>query len=212
MEFEILVTRASHKRYAGAISHIISDASKKRGTGIANRTPEYIARKITSGHAILALCETEVAGFCYIETWGHKQYVANSGLVVAEPFRHNGLAAKIKQKAFALSRSLYPDARLFGITTSLPVMKINSSLGYKPVTFSELTDDNDFWQGCRGCNNYDILMRNDHQMCLCTGMLYDPHENHEALPKPTKKHWQQFKGFLNQRSKRLKKFNLNKNV
>jgi hypothetical protein len=50
-------------------------------------------------------------------------------------------------------------------------MKINSELGYRPVTFSELTQDEDFWKGCQSCPNYDILLRCNHRMCLCTGML-----------------------------------------
>ncbi len=52
-------------------------------------------------------------------------------------------------------------------------MKINYELGYKPVTFSELTDDPEFWKGCQTCTNYDVLQRTDKKMCLCTGMLYD---------------------------------------
>ena len=65
-------------------------------------------------------------------------------------------------------------AKIFGITTSLAVMRINSELGYKPVTFSELTSDESFWKGCQSCPNYDILTRNKRNNCLCTGMLYDP--------------------------------------
>ncbi len=208
MEFTLVVANESHLRYANAISNLIRDASQKRGTGIANRPAAYIAEKITSGHAILALHKEEVAGFCYIETWGHKQYVANSGLIVAEPYRHHGLAARIKKKAFALSRQLYPGARLFGITTSLAVMKINSSLGYKPVTFSELTDDEAFWKGCRGCKNYDILQRHEHKMCLCTGMLYDPAtRNGQAVPAKNQR-WEKFKRFVKSKSrKRLKILN-----
>ena len=53
-------------------------------------------------------------------------------------------------------------------------MKLNSRMGYVPVTFSELTEDEEFWRGCQGCCNYDILQRNNRRMCLCTGMLYDP--------------------------------------
>jgi hypothetical protein len=47
-------------------------------------------------------------------------------------------------------------------------------LGYRPVTFSELTDDPEFWKGCQTCKNFDILTRTERKMCLCTGMLYDP--------------------------------------
>jgi hypothetical protein len=155
---------------------MIADAALKRGTGIAKRTPEYIQKKMEEGKAIIAIetATQEVAGFCYIEAWQSLGYVANSGLIVNEKFRHHGLAMKIKRAAFKLTREKYPNAKLFGITTSLAVMKINSALGYKPVTFSELTSDESFWNGCSGCVNYDILQRTERKICLCTGMLYDP--------------------------------------
>ncbi len=174
MKINVLVASEKHTVYAEAISKLISEASHARGTGIANRSADYIAAKIMSGHAVIALAGDDLAGFCYIETWEHKKYVANSGLVVADRYRKQGLARRIKEKAFRLSRQLYPQAKLFGITTSLPVMKINTALGYRPVTFAELTDDRQFWQGCQGCRNYDILERNNFGMCLCTGMLFDP--------------------------------------
>ncbi|VAW25792.1 N-acetyl-L-citrulline:glutamate N-acetyltransferase [hydrothermal vent metagenome] len=208
MDFKIIVATANHTKYAPAISAMISEASRKRGTGIANRTAAYIEQKMQEKHAILALYRGTVAGFCYIETWSHHKYVANSGLIVANHFQHQGLAAKIKTKAFELSKSLYPDSKLFGITTSLPVMKINSALGYKPVTFSELTDDKDFWKGCQGCKNIDILKRNDHKMCLCTGMLYQPNGEIKMAPEPKKKRWKQFKSFFVERAKRLKKLKI----
>jgi GNAT superfamily N-acetyltransferase len=116
------------------------------------------------------------AGFCYIEVWGHGKYVAHSGLIVAPKFRGKGLAKKIKKEVFELSLEKYPKAKVFGITTGMAVMKINSHLGYKPVHFSELTDDPEFWKGCQTCKNYDVLTRTERKMCLCTGMLYDPED------------------------------------
>jgi hypothetical protein len=113
------------------------------------------------------------ACFCYIEKWGHGKYVAHSGLIVAPKFRGKGLAKKIKTEIFNLSKKKYPDSKVFGITTSKTVMRINFELGYRPVSFSELTDDPEFWKGCRTCVNYDILTRTDKKMCLCTGMLND---------------------------------------
>ncbi|OJX90131.1 MAG: GNAT family N-acetyltransferase [Paludibacter sp. 47-17] len=160
--------------YVDTILKTIEEAAKIRGTGIARRSPEYIELKISERKAIIALSGDEFAGFCYIETWGNKQFVANSGLIVVDKFRGNGLAKRIKKKAFELSRQRYPDAKIFGLTTGLAVMKINSELGYKPVTFSELTDDESFWKGCQSCVNYDILQRTGRKHCLCTGMLYDP--------------------------------------
>ncbi len=168
----------SHIKYAQDICDMIEDAAKKRGTGIAKRSPAYITSKINEGKAVIALNnDNEVAGFCYIEAWEGKGYVANSGLIVNEKFRNRGLAKSIKKKAFELTRKKFPDAKLFGITTSLAVMKINSELGYKPVTFSELTKDDAFWNGCKSCVNHDILMRTDRKLCLCTGMLYKPKKN-----------------------------------
>ena len=146
-----------------------------RGTGIAKRSPDYIEQKIDEGKAVIAITDqNEWVGFCYIETWGNKKFVANSGLIVVDKFRGSGLARRIKRKAFNLSRQRYPNAKIFGLTTGLAVMKINSELGYKPVTFSELTDDEAFWKGCESCVNYDILQHTNRRHCLCTGMLYDP--------------------------------------
>lgn len=173
-KIKIVVADESHIGFVDTILSTIETAAKARGTGIAKRSPEYIKKKMEEGKAIIAFVNDEFAGFCYIETWGDKKFVANSGLIVVEKFRGHGLAKAIKKKAFDLSRSRYPEAKIFGLTTGLAVMKINSDLGYKPVTFSELTDDKDFWKGCEACVNFDILQRNNNKMCLCTGMLYDP--------------------------------------
>jgi hypothetical protein len=174
-EIQIMVARESHLFYVQTILETIEAAAKVRGTGIAKRSPDYVKQKILEGKAIIAITTTdEFAGFCYIESWGNKKFVANSGLIVVDKFRGHGLAKRIKRKAFDLSRERFPDAKIFGLTTGLAVMKINSELGYKPVTFSELTDDEAFWKGCESCINYDILQRTNRRMCLCTGMLYDP--------------------------------------
>jgi hypothetical protein len=171
MEIEIQVAQAEHVSYAEAICANYHESAKARGTGIAERKPEYIKEKILKGNGVIALAGDELAGFCYIETWSHGKYVANSGLIVAPKFRKLGLARRIKGEVFKLSQEKFPEARIFGITTSLAVMKINSSLGYQPVTFSELTQDDAFWAGCKSCPNYDILLRNERKLCLCTAML-----------------------------------------
>jgi hypothetical protein len=171
MKIQIHVALPEHAVYAQAICDLMAESAKARGTGIATRKPEYVAEKLKSGKAIVALVDGELGGFSYIETWSHNKYVANSGLIVNPKFRRHGLARKIKAAIFNLSRTKYPDAKIFGITTSLPVMKINSDLGYKPVTFSELTQDDDFWAGCNSCPNVDILKRNERKMCLCTAMM-----------------------------------------
>lgn len=157
-------------------------SAKARGIGIAKRSPEYLKQKMTEGKAVIAFSNLgEWAGFCYIETWGHGQHVANSGLIVSPHFRKGGLAKLIKRHIFELSRAKYPEAKIFGLTTGLAVMKINSELGYEPVTYSELTDDNAFWNGCQSCINYEILMSKERKNCLCTAMLYDPADQANAI-------------------------------
>lgn len=184
---EIVIANESHTKYAVIISETITESAKVRGTGIAQRTPEYIIKRLQNGNAIIALDGDKFAGFCYIEVWGHQKFVANSGLIVHPDYRNQGLAKKIKQAVFELSRKKFPDAKIFGITTGLAVMKMNYELGYKPVTFSELTDDPDFWKGCQTCKNFDILTRTERKMCLCTGMLYDPAQDISRVKHPPKK-------------------------
>ena len=173
-EIRVMVAGEEHLRYVDEINDTIEKASLERGTGIARRSHEYIASKVSEGKAIIAVDGEKFAGFCYIETWNDAKYVANSGLIVHWDYRGHGLARSIKLRAFELSRKKYPNAKLFGLTTGLAVMKINSELGYRPVTFSELTDDEQFWKGCQSCVNYDILLRMNKTKCLCTGMIYDP--------------------------------------
>ncbi|MFC2081314.1 GNAT family N-acetyltransferase [Bacteroidota bacterium] len=180
-KFIISVAGEGHINYVSDIEKALLEASKIKGTGLAKRSEEYLSGKIREGKAVIALTDKgEFAGFCYIESWGHEKFVANSGLIVLERFRGHGLAMKIKEEAFRLSRKIFPEARMFGLTTSLAVMKINSALGYKPVTFSELTDDDEFWKGCQSCAYYDILFRTNRTHCLCTAMLYDPEKEEKG--------------------------------
>ena len=182
MKFNIEITGAKHCVYAVEICKEMEESAKIRGTGIAKRSPDYVEKKMCEGKAIIALDEeNRFAGFSYIETWSHECFVANSGLIVRPQYRRSGLARQIKKKIFELSRKKYPNAKIFSITTSLAVLKLNSEIGYKPVTFSELTDDEEFWKGCQACVNYDILQRNSRKMCLCTGMLYDPAKNKKFI-------------------------------
>lgn len=180
---KIIIANSTHAKYAEVICNTIEGSAKIRGTGIARRTPEYILTKMENGNAIIALDGEEFAGFCYIEIWGHEKFVANSGLIVHPDYRNQGLAKEIKKAIFDHSVRKYPTAKIFGITTGLAVMKINYELGYHPVTFSELTDDESFWKGCQTCANYDILTRTERKMCLCTGMLYDPEKKQEKKKK-----------------------------
>jgi len=205
--FEVLVATSEHLKYANDISRVIELSAKARGTGIAKRTPEYIINKIEEGKAVIALSDQgEFAGFCYIESWGER-FAANSGLVIVEKFRKQGLAMRVKRKAFELSREKFPNAKLFGLTTSLAVMKINSELGYRPVTFSELTNDEEFWKGCQSCVNYDILTRTKRKHCLCTGMLYDPVEKYKHQKKPVEEYKAKYTKWLKEKRELLfKKF------
>ena len=168
--------------YISELAEDSETAAKARGTGIAKRTVEYVQSKIKEGKAVIAFGDNNVlAGFCYIETWDHGKYVANSGLIVNPDFRGIGLAMQIKKAAFQLSRKKFPKAKIFGITTSPAVLKINSKLGYRPVGFLELTQDEAFWKGCESCRNFDILTRTNRHFCLCTGMLFDPEEKLERV-------------------------------
>lgn len=188
-EIEVVVAGEDHVRYVDEILDTITRAAKVRGTGIAKRSPEYVKQKMLEHKAVVALYHGRFAGFSYIESWSNKQFVANSGLVVADEFRGIGLAMRIKRRIFSLSREMFPSAKIFSLTTGAAVMKMNNELGYRPVTFSQLTDDEAFWKGCESCVNFDILQRNGRRMCLCTGMLYDPEEHKENnnIDKPDNK-------------------------
>jgi GNAT superfamily N-acetyltransferase len=203
------VATPEDKVYATTITDEMESSAMARGTGIAKRSPEYIEQKIDEGKAVIAVTpEGTWVGFCYIETW-EGEYVANSGLIVSPEFRKSGVAKAIKQRVFQLSREKYPEAKIFGLTTGLAVMKINSDLGYEPVTYSELTQDEKFWAGCKSCVNYDILMSKERKNCLCTAMLFDPKDHYE--PTETKEHFEQkskvYERLLNiKQSKFLKRF------
>jgi len=179
-EFIVKVASAEDKVFAEMICEEIFVSSQERKTGIARRTPEYINEKIDAGKAVIAKsAEGEFAGFSYIESWGGKSFVANSGLIVAHKFRGMGVARLIKEQTFKLSRALFPDAKIFSITTGAAVMKMNYEFGFRPVPFTELTNDPEFWKGCEGCRHFDILQSHDYKMCICTGLLYDPKEHLE---------------------------------
>lgn len=190
---QIVIADKSHSHYAEIICDTIADAAMVRGTGIAKRKPEYIIAKMENGNAVIALDGDTFAGFCYIEAWSHGKFVANSGLIVHPDFRNKGLAKKIKKVVFEHSRKKYPNSKIFSITTGLAVMKMNSDLGYNPVTFSELTTDQTFWDGCQTCKNYDVLQRTTQSMCLCTGMLFDPNKKNEKSKNVKEKAFKRLK-------------------
>lgn len=194
-EIIVRVATLDDKQYSTLITDEMESSARARGTGIAKRSPEYIEQKIEEGKAVIAVTKSgEWVGFCYIETWSHGEYVANSGLIVSPNFRKSGVAKTIKQHIFNLSRKKYPEAKIFGLTTGLAVMKINSDLGYEPVTYSELTQDEAFWAGCKSCVNYEILMSKDRKNCMCTAMLFDPIDHYH--PEETQQYFKEnAKGF-----------------
>ena len=179
-EIEVLVADRQHEQYIDQILNTIAEAAKDRGTGIAKRTHEYLATKMREAKAVIALCGDRFAGFSYIETWGNKQYVTTSGLIVHPDFRHLGVAKRIKDITFSLARTRWPHAKIFSLTSGAAVMTMNTQLGYKPVTFADLTDDEAFWKGCEGCVNYPVLRERNRKFCICTAMLFDPTEHRPA--------------------------------
>lgn len=188
----IRVATGNDSKYAETITTEMEQSAKARGTGIAKRSPEYISNKMEEGKAVIAHTKDGTwVGFCYIETWSHGAFVANSGLIVSPAFRKSGVAKQIKEHIFKLSRQLFPESKIFGLTTGLAVMKINSDLGYEPVTYSELTQDEEFWSGCKSCVNFDILMSKERKNCMCTAMLYDPKDHYE--PEETKQYFEENK-------------------
>ena len=175
-QIEVVVADESHEKYVDTILETISEAAKVRGTGIAKRTHEYLLNKMREAKAVIALDGDRFAGFSYIETWQDKKYVTTSGLIVHPDYRGRGLAKRIKDMTFTLARIRWPHAKIFSLTSGAAVMAMNTQLGYKPVTFADLTQDEAFWKGCEGCVNVDILHRTNRRYCICTGMLYDPEE------------------------------------
>ncbi|MEO6254948.1 MAG: GNAT family N-acetyltransferase [Ferruginibacter sp.] len=205
----IKVATAADTHFAKTITDEMEASAKARGTGIAKRSPEYIEQKMIEGKSVIAVTtEGDWVGFCYIEVWEHNKFVANSGLIVSPAYRKTGVAKGIKQRIFQLSREKYPDSMIFGLTTGLAVMKINSDLGYEPVTYSELTNDEQFWAGCKSCVNYDILMSKDRKNCMCTAMLFDPadHYTPEETKTEFKKHSKSYERFMRIKQSKLLKF------
>jgi len=205
MHVTIAMANHGHTKYADDICDMMGEAANIRGTGIAKRDPAYISQKMTEGKAVIAIDKDQAVGFCYIESWENQKYVANSGLIVHPDYRKTGLAKAIKQKTFECSKEKFPNAKLFGITTSMAVMKINSDLGYHPVSFSELTQDDTFWKGCQSCTNYDILQRTNRSMCLCTGMVCDLKNVAKKTKAEKPESWERFKRFLKLRKIRIQR-------
>lgn len=205
----IRVATAADSKYATTITDEMASSAKARGTGIAKRSPEYVEQKILEGKSVIAVTtDGDWVGFCYIEVWEHNKFVANSGLIVSPEYRKTGVAKAIKKTIFELSRIKYPESKIFGLTTGLAVMKINSDLGYEPVTYSELTTDEQFWAGCKSCVNYDILMSKDRKNCMCTAMLFDPadHYTPEETKQEFKKHSKGYERLMRLKQSKMLRF------
>jgi len=177
-DFILEETKAEHVFYLNEICEETLLSAKARGTGISSRPPELLEKKMREGEAVIAITrDGRWAGFAFISSWENGKYVSNSGLIVAPEFRHTGLAKKIKKKIFELSRKKYPKALIFSLTTGLAVMKMNHEIGFEPVTYAELPNDDLFWENCKSCINCPILLSKGRKNCLCTAMLYDPKKN-----------------------------------
>lgn len=178
MENQLIFVRIATTQDIRYVSEIVEETERSaiaRGSGIAKRSPLTVAQKMRDGKAVIALTQTgRWAGFAYIEAWDDGAFVSNSGLIVAPAFRNSGVAKTIKDRIFKLSRWLYPNAKLFSITSGTAIMSMNSQLGFKPVAFDRIVKNHQFWEGCKSCVNYDILERKQRCNCLCTAMLFDP--------------------------------------
>ncbi|WP_225976288.1 GNAT family N-acetyltransferase [Mucilaginibacter ginsenosidivorax] len=181
MEDERIIVRTAIPAdmvFADQIIREMESSAIARGSGISKRSAASVIEKIDAGKAIVAITQNgEWAGFSYIETWDDEKFVSNSGLIVSPKHRNNGIASQIKTQIFELSRSKYPAAKIFSITSGLAIMKMNTKLGFVPVTYTEVTRETRFWDSCKSCVNYDVLQSKNRCNCLCTAMLFDPQLN-----------------------------------
>lgn len=169
--------------YAAQISEEMDASARARGTGIGRRSCDSICQKIAEGNAIIALTkEGQWVGYIYLEVYANGNFVSHCGLIVAPGWRRLGVATQMKDNIFWLTRAKYPLAKIFGITTTLATMRINSKLGLQPVTFSEITQDPSFWKKCEQCVNYQNLKNTCFKNCYCTAMMFEP----DPAPKVNK--------------------------
>lgn len=188
METEFRITTASceHLSQVDSICQQMAESARNRGTGIGGRSPEDLCQKVLDGKAVIAtLPDGQWVGFAYVDSWEGGRFVSQSGLIVNPAYRQQGIAKHIKYALFALSRRLFPKAKIFSITTNQAVMSLNTQLGFRPVAFAELPQEANFWGKCASCQNCDILARMNRKYCLCTGMLYDPEEHKNERTRTT---------------------------
>jgi len=175
-DFELLVAGEDHLRFSSQISDLIKRAAEQEASGMIKQTSEQITDRILAGRAVIAIRNNDIAGFCYIQEWSKRKFIAIVGLVVREEYLGFGLVSEIKRFAFNLARELYPISTLINLTTNPVLMNVDSDLGFKPVIYADLPLDEGFWHPCNGCENVDILKRTMYQQCLCTAMLFNPFE------------------------------------
>ena len=157
--------------HAEAIAEAICREVEAGAIGMALRTPELLRAKMLAGDALIATRGGHWAGFCYLSPWEGGRFVSTSALIVPQPFRGLGTARLLKHASLELARRRYPGARLFGITMSPSVAKINLELGLRQVPYSEITSDPGFWQGCETCPFHAELVANRGVTCRCRAFV-----------------------------------------
>ena len=182
-EFIIRIAVPADVKYVYPILYEMERSARERGTGIARRSPQSLCKKMYEGRTVIAVTDKgEWVGFSYVQPWGNGDCVSNSGMIVNPSYRGMHVAARIKELTFELSCHLYPDAKIFSITTGGAVLSLNHHLGFRPVTYGEITSDEAFWDQCKACVNYPLLEAKGRSICLCTAMLYDPKEVYNRPP------------------------------
>jgi GNAT superfamily N-acetyltransferase len=172
----VRIATSGDRAYAATIANEMAYSSARRGTGIARRPPEYVMQKMDEGLAVIAVNADNGAwaGFCCIEVWQHKKYVANSGLIVSPGYRGTGISKQIKIALFDHCRSKFPGARLFSLSASPAVIHMNKAMGYKVVSFAEVMSDELFLTGCESWVNYKELMSREQTRLPYVSMIFDP--------------------------------------
>ncbi len=177
-----IIVRAStedDEHLAPIAAGLIEEASKD--FDIARREVDFLASKIRSGRAALALLGKKLIGFGYWSDWEDGKFLSHSGLVVIPAMRGHGLGRHLKAVLFETSKARRPDAVLMSLTTSPTVRAYNEALGFKPCSLDDLTDDPAFWEGCKACRNYAEVQAKGLR-CCCEAMILRPDAAPDAAP------------------------------
>ena len=168
-------TGAEDAHHAERIARLIRDAAKTHS--IAERSEDLLREKVVGGLAAIALYQEVVVGFGYLAPWGGN-VLSHSGIVVDPDHRNQGLFRKIKSILLEIGDTTFPTADVISLTQSEAVSQVNLSLGYVHTPLAGLTSDEGFWDGCRGCHQYDSAQsaKVEEQangiggFCCCRGM------------------------------------------